>query len=110
MMHRAADMPEPAAACTPSRCLARCTRPAAGGPSAMAEAVPGIPEMEIELSDDSFCFPAAHLALHGSSCESMHGHTYAVTLRLSGSVDESGMIADFHRVKELMRKTVEPLR
>jgi 6-pyruvoyl-tetrahydropterin synthase len=67
-------------------------------------------ETEIELSDDSFCFPAAHLALHGSSCESMHGHTYAVTLRLSGIVNESGMIADFHRVKELMRKTVEPLR
>jgi 6-pyruvoyl-tetrahydropterin synthase len=76
----------------------------------MADAVPGIPEIEIELSDDSFCFPAAHLALHGSSCESMHGHTYAVTLRLSGAVDASGMIADFHRVKDLMRKTVEPLR
>lgn len=76
----------------------------------MADAVPGIAETEIELSDDSFCFPAAHLALHGSSCESMHGHTYAVTLRLSGTLDATGMIADFHRVKELMRKTVEPLR
>lgn len=76
----------------------------------MSESGRGIPEMEIELSDDSFCFPAAHLALHGSSCESLHGHTYAVTLRLSGTLDSSGMIADFHRVKELMRKTVEPLR
>jgi 6-pyruvoyltetrahydropterin/6-carboxytetrahydropterin synthase len=76
----------------------------------MADSVPGISEMEIELSDDSFCFPAAHLALHGSNCESMHGHTYAVTLRLSGALDASGMIADFHRVKDLMRRTVEPLR
>ena len=76
----------------------------------MADSVRSIPEMEIELSDDSFCFPAAHLALHGSNCESMHGHTYAVTLRLSGALDASGMIADFHRVKDLMRRTVEPLR
>jgi 6-pyruvoyl-tetrahydropterin synthase len=76
----------------------------------MGNEVVGSLEMEIELSDDSFCFPAAHLALHGSGCESMHGHTYAVTLRLSGALDKAGMIADFHRVKELMRKTVEPLR
>lgn len=66
--------------------------------------------MEIEISDDSFCFPAAHLALHGWGCESLHGHTYAITLRLSGDLDTSGMVADFHRVKELVRKTVEPLR
>ena len=66
--------------------------------------------MEIELRDDSFCFPAAHLALHDAGCESMHGHTYAVALRLSGCLDQAGMIADFHRVKELMRRTVEPLR
>jgi 6-pyruvoyl-tetrahydropterin synthase len=76
----------------------------------MAETASRSAETEIELSDDSFCFPAAHLALHGASCESMHGHTYAVTLRLAGVIDEAGMIADFHRVKELMRKTVEPLR
>jgi 6-pyruvoyl-tetrahydropterin synthase len=40
----------------------------------------------------------------------LHGHTFQVTLRVSGELDASGMVAEFSEIKPAMRDAVAPLR
>jgi 6-pyruvoyltetrahydropterin/6-carboxytetrahydropterin synthase len=60
---------------------------------------------------DAQCrFPAAHLALHDDSCESLHGHTYTITLRVAGHIETStGMVLDYRLLKTRLRRVVAPL-
>lgn len=53
-------------------------------------------------------FDAAHrLFLYKGPCNNLHGHTWKVELELMGGVDpKSGMLLDFHDIKELARKTI----
>jgi hypothetical protein len=43
--------------------------------------------MTIEIGGTPFVFCAAHAGLHDGEFEPLHGHTFAVTLRLSGNLD-----------------------
>jgi 6-pyruvoyl-tetrahydropterin synthase len=66
--------------------------------------------MTIEIGGGRFTFPAAHTGLHDGEFEPLHGHTFTVTVRLSGIPGASGMLADFGHVKTALAQVIEPLR
>ncbi len=55
------------------------------------------------------CFSAAHLIIDHSTCGYLHGHTYAVHLRVTGTTDDQGFLVDFQKIKQLMRETIKKL-
>ena len=64
----------------------------------------------LEMARAEFGFYAAHIALYNGEVEPLHGHTFQVTLRVSGEPDITGMIADFNEIKPAIRDAVAPLR
>ncbi|MGH3623099.1 MAG: 6-pyruvoyl trahydropterin synthase family protein [Sciscionella sp.] len=62
------------------------------------------------VGDGEFGFSAAHTGLHDGECEPLHGHSFEVTLRLSGFPDLRGMLVDFSKVKAALRDAIAPLR
>lgn len=57
-----------------------------------------------------FTFCAAHAGLHNGQLEPLHGHSYIVTLRLHGGLDQAGMVCDFGEVKAALTAVIAPLR
>jgi len=64
----------------------------------------------VEIGRGEFGFSAAHTGLHDGEFEPLHGHTFQVTLRLSGEPDTDGMLIDFSEVKAALREAIAPLR
>lgn len=64
----------------------------------------------LEMGRAEFGFYAAHLAIYHGEVEPLHGHTFHVTLRLSGELDASGMLVEFSEIKTAVRDAVGPLR
>ena len=64
----------------------------------------------LEMARAEFGFYAAHIALYNGEVEPLHGHTFQVTLRVSGEPDASGVVAEFSEIKPAMRDAVAPLR
>lgn len=64
----------------------------------------------VEIGRGEFRFPAAHSGLHDGAFETLHGHTFQVSLRLSGTADGAGMLVDFRMLKKALRETLAPLR
>lgn len=64
----------------------------------------------IEIGGGPFVFSAAHAGLHDGEFEPLHGHTFTVTVRLTGTVDETAMLTDFHLVKTALAGVIAPLR
>ncbi len=64
----------------------------------------------LEMARADFGFYAAHIALYNGEVEPLHGHTFQVSLRVSGEPDTSGMVAEFSDIKPAMRDAVAPLR
>jgi 6-pyruvoyl-tetrahydropterin synthase len=64
----------------------------------------------LEMARAEFGFYAAHIALYNGEVEPLHGHTFQVTLRVSGEPDLSGTVAEFSKIKPAMRDAVAPLR
>lgn len=64
----------------------------------------------VEIGRGEFGFSAAHAGLHDGEFEPLHGHTFQVTLRLSGEPDTDGMLIDFSEVKAALREAIAPLR
>ena len=54
-------------------------------------------------------FSSAHIIPEYEKCGRLHGHTYAVHLRVFGEKDEKGIIIDFTIVKEILREIVNLL-
>ena len=54
-------------------------------------------------------FSAAHIIPEYEKCGRLHGHTYAVHLKVFGEKDEKGIIIDFTIVKEILREIVNLL-
>ena len=65
--------------------------------------------LEIDGWSAGLKFSACHLIPGHAKCGRLHGHTYAVHVRLTGSKNEMGYIADFHEVKELVKRLIEVL-
>ncbi|MDR1137521.1 MAG: 6-carboxytetrahydropterin synthase QueD [Synergistaceae bacterium] len=54
-----------------------------------------------------FSFDAAHkLVQYHGKCENLHGHTYRMSVEISGHPDDEGMITDFVKVKETVEAEV----
>lgn len=64
----------------------------------------------LEMARAEFGFYSAHIALYNGEVEPLHGHTFQVTLRVSGEPDSSGMVAEFSKIKPAMRDAIAPLR
>lgn len=47
--------------------------------------------------------PAAH------PCARMHGHSFLITLRLKGPLDDQGWLIDFHEIQERSRPVIGAL-
>lgn len=74
----------------------------------MWETPTGDKNMNVTLAvEDTFC--ASHtLVGYRGPCSNLHGHTWKVSLKISGCLDpETGILVDFHYLKQLM-KTVLP--
>lgn len=64
----------------------------------------------VEVGRGEFVFSAAHAGVHDGALEPLHGHTFQVTLRLSGIPGEDGMLIDFSEIKAALRQAIAPLR
>ncbi len=64
----------------------------------------------IEIGGPGFGFCAAHAGLHGGQFEPLHGHTFALTVRLRGDPGPDGMLADFSGIKAAMAAVITPLK
>ncbi|MBV9012603.1 MAG: 6-carboxytetrahydropterin synthase [Pseudonocardiales bacterium] len=64
----------------------------------------------VEVGRGEFSFSAAHAGLHDGEFESLHGHTFQLTLRLSGIPADDGMLIEFGKVKAALREAIDPLR
>jgi 6-pyruvoyl-tetrahydropterin synthase len=64
----------------------------------------------LEMGRAEFGFYAAHLALYEGAAEPLHGHTFQVTVRVTGEPDASGMLVGFSGIRAAVRDAVAPLR
>lgn len=64
----------------------------------------------VEIGRGEFGFSAAHAGLHDGEFEPLHGHSFQVILRLSGTPADNGMLIDFGEVKAALREAIAPLR
>lgn len=49
------------------------------------------------------------MLLKHDKCSRLHGHSYAVHLKLTGEIDENHMLADFGEMKKALRSMVSEL-
>lgn len=64
----------------------------------------------ITLERQDLRFAAAHFATFGGSCEPLHGHNYAVTVELAGSLAaQDSWVLDFSEAKRMVRSICKEL-
>jgi 6-pyruvoyltetrahydropterin/6-carboxytetrahydropterin synthase len=54
-------------------------------------------------------FSSAHVIPEYEKCGRLHGHTYAVHIKVYGKTDEKGIIIDFSLLKDVLRTIVKDL-
>jgi 6-pyruvoyltetrahydropterin/6-carboxytetrahydropterin synthase len=55
-----------------------------------------------------FTFEAAHhLHLYEGKCKSLHGHTYKLSITISGYVNDIGICLDFGEIKRLFKECID---
>jgi len=54
-------------------------------------------------------FSSAHIIPDYEKCGRLHGHTYAVHVKIVGEPDEKGIIMDFSLLKDIFKKIVNEL-
>jgi 6-pyruvoyltetrahydropterin/6-carboxytetrahydropterin synthase len=54
-------------------------------------------------------FSACHFLPGHERCGRLHGHTYAVSVRLEGATNDMGYIADFYDIKNILKGIIEEL-
>lgn len=65
--------------------------------------------MKTRLSRE-FTFDAAHsLPGYPGKCARIHGHTYTLIVTVEGDLDQSGMVMDFFKIKEIVEDILAPL-
>ena len=64
--------------------------------------------MEKMTLSKAFTFDSAHkLPFYNGKCANLHGHTWKLTVAVSGETDEkTGMIVDFKEIKEIVQEKV----
>jgi 6-pyruvoyl tetrahydropterin synthase/QueD family protein len=54
-------------------------------------------------------FDAAHFITYGGKCEHLHGHNYALSISLEGTLTPDSFVFDFVVLKEIGRRVSDPL-
>ena len=54
-------------------------------------------------------FSSAHIIPEYEKCGRLHGHTYAVHIKIGGKPDNKGIIMDFSQIKDTLRQIVNEL-
>jgi 6-pyruvoyltetrahydropterin/6-carboxytetrahydropterin synthase len=65
--------------------------------------------IEIDGWRSNIRFSSAHIIPEYEKCGRLHGHTYAVHIKVSGIPDKKGIILDFSILKETLREIVSEL-
>ena len=65
--------------------------------------------IEIDGWRSNIRFSSAHIIPEYEKCGRLHGHTYAVHLKIFVKTDDNGIIMDFSLVKEQLKKIVNKL-
>jgi 6-pyruvoyltetrahydropterin/6-carboxytetrahydropterin synthase len=64
----------------------------------------------VRLAKEHHVFSAAHfITFAGNICERLHGHNYAVTLQVSGPLDENHYVVDFIAARDVLRSILDEL-
>lgn len=66
-------------------------------------------QLEIDGWRLRLTFSAAHVIIGHKRCGSLHGHDYAISVRLEGEPGDNGMILDFGTLKDMVRDIVKGL-
>ena len=60
--------------------------------------------IEIDGWKSNIRFSSAHIIPEYEKCGRLHGHTYAIHIKISGELDDKGIILDFSVLKNILRK------
>ncbi len=66
-------------------------------------------ELKLNGWEKSITFSASHILPGHNKCGRIHGHNYAIHVRISGEPSESGVVFDFLPIKEKLREIAERL-
>ena len=56
-------------------------------------------EYRVRVERNKLKFAAAHMATYGGKLEPLHGHNYAVTIEVTGTLTDDGWVCDFSTLK-----------
>lgn len=65
--------------------------------------------LEMDGWSSGFRFSACHLIPGHEKCGRLHGHSYAVHIRIHGELNKDHIIADFGEIKTVLREVCEEL-
>lgn len=67
-------------------------------------------EWQVHVTKDYLGFCAGHFITYdGSLCETLHGHNYRASIRLTGRPDENHYVFNFVTIKRLMKQVCDEL-
>ncbi len=66
-------------------------------------------EYRVHVERNKLKFAAAHFATFGGQCEPLHGHNYAVSIDVVGTLTEDAWVADFGVLKSLGKALCDEL-
>jgi 6-pyruvoyltetrahydropterin/6-carboxytetrahydropterin synthase len=65
---------------------------------------PGVLELRIDGWRKGIRFSSAHITPEHKKCGRLHGHTYAIHLRMRGEQDEWGIVLDFGVITDTLKQ------
>ncbi|MFW6064979.1 MAG: 6-pyruvoyl trahydropterin synthase family protein [Candidatus Natronoplasma sp.] len=66
-------------------------------------------KLKVDGWEKSITFSASHILPGHEKCGRIHGHNYAIHVRISGEPSESGLVYDFLPIKEKLREIADRL-
>jgi 6-pyruvoyltetrahydropterin/6-carboxytetrahydropterin synthase len=66
-------------------------------------------EYRVRVERNKLKFAAAHFATFEGKCEPLHGHNYAVTVEVSGTLTDDSWVVDFSTLKSLGKALCDEL-
>ena len=66
-------------------------------------------DFRVRVERQKLKFAAAHFATFEGQCEPLHGHNYAVTIEVAGSLTDDSWVIDFSALKTMGKKLCDEL-
>ncbi|MEX2245644.1 MAG: 6-pyruvoyl tetrahydropterin synthase family protein [Dehalococcoidia bacterium] len=66
-------------------------------------------DYRVRVERNRLKFAAAHFATLGGQCEPLHGHNYAVTIEVTGTLTDDSWVVDFSALKAVGRAACDEL-